>query len=112
MENKILRSGKVFYKNIFAGTIQETDDGYSFLYDKDYKENPNSEPISLTMPLAKDKYTSKTFFPFFDGLIPEGWLLDIAAKNWKLNPNDRMGLLLTVCNDCIGAVSIKENTDD
>ena len=47
-------------------------------------------------------------FPFFDGLIPEGWLLDIAEKNWKLNPRDRMGLLLACCKDCIGAVSIEE----
>jgi serine/threonine-protein kinase HipA len=45
-------------------------------------------------------------FPFFDGLIPEGWLLDIAEKNWKLNEKDRMGLLLTFCKNCIGAVSI------
>ena len=45
-------------------------------------------------------------FPFFDGLIPEGWLLDIATKNWKLNPNDRMGLLMTCCKDCIGAVGL------
>ena len=45
-------------------------------------------------------------FPFFDGLIPEGWLLDIAEKNWKLNPRDRMGLLLACCKDCIGAVSV------
>jgi serine/threonine-protein kinase HipA len=48
-------------------------------------------------------------FPFFDGLIPEGWLLDIATKNWKLNPNDRMGLLMTCCKDCIGAVGIVES---
>jgi serine/threonine-protein kinase HipA len=45
-------------------------------------------------------------FPFFDGLIPEGWLLDIAQKNWKLNPRDRMGLLMACCKDCIGAVSV------
>jgi serine/threonine-protein kinase HipA len=45
-------------------------------------------------------------FPFFDGLIPEGWLLDIATRNWKLNPNDRMGLLMTCCKDCIGAVGV------
>ena len=47
-------------------------------------------------------------FPFFDGLIPEGWLLDIAQKNWKLNPRDRMEILLKTCHDCIGAVSIEE----
>ena len=45
--------------------------------------------------------------PFFDGLIPEGWLLDITVKNWKVNPNDRMELLLIACKDCIGAVSIE-----
>jgi serine/threonine-protein kinase HipA len=45
-------------------------------------------------------------FPFFDGLIPEGWLLNIAEKNWKLRPRDRMGLLLACCKDCIGAVSV------
>jgi serine/threonine-protein kinase HipA len=43
---------------------------------------------------------------FFDGLIPEGWLLDIAEKNWKLNPRDRMSLLIACCEDCIGAISI------
>jgi serine/threonine-protein kinase HipA len=46
-------------------------------------------------------------FSFFDGLIPEGWLLRIAEKNWKLNERDRMGLLLACCKDCIGAVSIE-----
>jgi HipA N-terminal domain len=47
-------------------------------------------------------------FPFFDGLIPEGWLLELAEHNWKLNARDRMGLLLACCKDCIGAVSIIE----
>ncbi len=45
-------------------------------------------------------------FPFFDGLIPEGWLLDVAVDNWKLKSTDRMGLLLACCKDCIGAVSV------
>jgi serine/threonine-protein kinase HipA len=47
-------------------------------------------------------------FPFFDGLIPEGWLLEIAEKNWKLDARGRMGLLLACYRDCIGAVSIEE----
>jgi serine/threonine-protein kinase HipA len=40
-------------------------------------------------------------------LIPEGWLLDIASENWKINKNDRMGLLLACCKNCIGAVSVE-----
>ena len=50
-------------------------------------------------------------FPFFDGLIPEGWLLEIAVDSWKLDQNDRMGLLLACCRDCIGAASVREVTE-
>jgi serine/threonine-protein kinase HipA len=64
------------------------------------------DPISLTLPLQEKSFTNKILFPFFDGLIPEGWLLDIVQNNWKLNPRDRMGLLLACCKDCIGAVSV------
>ena len=58
------------------------------------------------MPVVKSPYRSKRLFPFFDGLIPEGWLLNIAVTNWKLKPNDRFGMLITLCTDCIGCVSI------
>jgi len=99
------RKGKVFFKNNYAGIISEDESGYSFVYDEEYIAN-NFPPISLTLPLIDKNFFSKTMFPFFDGLIPEGWLLKIAQENWKLNPKDRMGLLLSVCKDCIGAVSL------
>jgi len=100
-----MRKGKVYYKDLFAGTIEE-DIGYTFVYDKEYIKSENAKPISLTMPLRDEPFKSSFMFAFFDGLIPEGWLLDIAEKNWKINSRDRMGLLLAFCNDCIGAVSI------
>ncbi len=101
------RSGKVFIQDIYAGVIEETDEGYSFKYDAEYLNLENSVPVSLTMPLRREAYMSNTLFPFFDGLIPEGWLLNVAQKNWKLDENDRFGLLLTVCKDCIGDVNIE-----
>ena len=45
------------------------------------------------------------------GLIPEGWLLDLVTHNWKLRANDRFGLLLVACKDCIGSVVIREVTN-
>ena len=63
------------------------------------------------MPVQAEPYTSETLFPFFDGLIPEGWLLDIAEETWKLNPRDRFGLLLACCRSSIGAVSVREVKD-
>lgn len=102
------RKGTVFMHNRVAGIIEETDAGtFRFAYDRNYLAiQPTPPPISLNLPLTEGFYESKMLFPFFDGLIPEGWLLDIAVRNWKLNPRDRMGLLLESCGDCIGAVSV------
>ncbi len=90
-----------------AGYLIENENGYSFLYDNDYLTISTAKPVSLTLPLQVEPHISRTMIPFFDGLIPEGWLLEIAEKNWKLNARDRMGLLLACCRDCIGAVSIE-----
>ena len=97
--------------NHIAGFLIQDEEGFSFTYTEDYLTRADSEPVSLTLPLQKEPYQSKVIFPFFDGLIPEGWLLTIAEKNWKLNPRDRMGLLLACCRDCIGAVSVTEAKD-
>src|SRR4030095_14705089 len=100
-----MRKGIVKVKDIVAGIISQDEEGYHFMYDETYLQSPDAWAVSLTMPLQNTAYTNRVLFPFFDGLIPEGWLLDIAERNWKLNPRDRMGLLLSCCKDCIGAVS-------
>ncbi len=101
------RTAKVFVNKILAGTLSESLEGeYLFKYNADYLANEMNNPVSLTLPKREEAYISDTLFPFFDGLIPEGWLMDIGIKNWKLNTKDRMGLLLHLCNDCIGNVSI------
>ena len=102
------RRGRVLVGNRLAGLIQQTDDGdFVFEYGSEYLKDPNAEPVSLTLPLRSEPYQSRSMLPFFDGLIPEGWLLEIATKNWKLDPRDRMSLLLATCKDCIGNVSIE-----
>jgi len=101
-----MRKAKVYMHDQWAGTLIENEEGFVFSYEDDYLKMDNPEPVSLTLPISEKPYTSATMFPFFDGLIPEGWLLDIAEKNWKLRETDRMGLLMACCKDCIGAVSI------
>jgi serine/threonine-protein kinase HipA len=44
------------------------------------------------LPLREQPYVKRVLFPFFNGLIPKGWLLEVAERNWKLNPRDRLGL--------------------
>lgn len=101
------RTAYVYVRDTFAGILKETDSGYSFVYDGEYLESENSTAVSLTLPLQAEAYTSKTLFAFFDGLIPEGWLLDIVSQNWKIDRKDRFGLLLVACKDPIGNVQIR-----
>lgn len=103
-----MRQGEIWVNKTLAGILTEDDNGYHFKYDNAYLENESTLAVSLTLPLQDEQFSAEYLFPFFDGLIPEGWLLDIAHKNWKINPRDRMGLLLTTCRDCIGNISIIE----
>ncbi len=103
------RSGKVFVQDEYAGLISETDTGYEFTYDAEYLSSHRAVPVSLSLPLTSETYVSKTLFPFFDGLIPEGWLLGVVERNWKLDETDRFGLMLAACRDCIGDVKIEAN---
>jgi len=103
----VLRQGKVFVRNRYAGLIQETDSGYFFQYDPDYLHSADAYAVSLTLPVQEEPFQSHTLFPFFDGLIPEGWLLGVVSRNWKIDPRDRFGLLMVACKDCIGAVSVQ-----
>ena len=106
-----MRKAEIKMHNDLAGWLSQDENGYHFQYTPAYLKSKDPVPISLTLPVQGKAYTSKTLFPFFDGLIPEGWLLDIAEKNWKLNPRDRMGLLIACCKDCIGAVSVHPLTE-
>ena len=98
--------GLVYYKDTLAGIIElGKTKVYVFTYDQDYVEN-GGEPVSQTLPVREELYESDTLFPFFDGLIPEGWLLEVASETWKIPASDRWRLLLSVCQDCIGAVKV------
>ena len=102
-----MREARVFYNDTEAGRLTETDEGtYLFQYLDEYVTAYPNQFITFAMPVTRKLYTDKRLFAFFEGLIPEGWLLDIASKSWKINPNDRMGLLLACCHNCIGAVSV------
>lgn len=102
-----MKQANIYFKDTLAGLLIEDEYGYTFTYNADYLAN-DGKPISLTFPKQSEPFHSDTLFAFFDGLIPEGWLLDIAQENWKIDNRDRMSLLLACCQDCVGAVSVKE----
>ena len=107
-----MKPAKIFFKDKFAGILERNSEGYTFTYDKEYLADSKAQAIAISLSLSESTYASKTLFPFFDGLIPEGWLLNVVIDNWQINPRDRMGLLLKSCEDCVGAVSVIEVSED
>lgn len=75
-----MRQGRVNCNGTNAGLITEDETGYTFVYLRDYLLRDDSQPVSLTLPLREEPYHNVVMFSFFDGLIPEGWMLNIAEQ--------------------------------
>ena len=102
-----MKQASIYVNDTFCGILTEDEEGFHFAYDETYLVRPGATAISPTMPLTSQQYDKEMMFPVFDGLIPEGWLLDIASSSWKIDPRDRMSLLIACCKDCIGNISVK-----
>jgi serine/threonine-protein kinase HipA len=101
-----MRTAKVMFKNSFAGIIEETENGYRFTYDSSFLDH--GKPIAVAFPLQEKPFESEGLFPFFQGLLPEGWYRDIVCRTLKIDKDDLFGLLIRACKDCIGAVWVEE----
>lgn len=94
---------KIFVDQELAGYLEKLDKGYRFTYLSKYQ----GQSVSLTMPITKSCYEYETFPPFFDGLLPEGIMLEALLKQGKLDRNDLFGQLITVGCDLVGNVTVE-----
>ncbi len=100
------RKGRVLLKDKPAGIIEETEPGFRFTYDPEFLSS--GQTVAVTLPLQPEPFESDRLFPFFEGLLPEGWYKAIVCRTLKIDEEDSFGLLIRACGDCVGAVSIKE----
>ena len=106
MKSKKFRRAIVLFQDNNAGILEEVESGYKFTYNSDFIKT--NTQISISLPLKNVLFESPALFPFFKGLLPEGWYLDIVCSTLKIDKNDNFGILLATCKDTAGAVSIKE----
>lgn len=101
-----MRKANVYFLGELAGVIEEVEKNkrYKFVYENDYTGNP----ISLTMPVIKSEYLFESFPPFFDGLLPEGIMLEGLVRRLKIDSDDLFGQLMAVGHDMVGAVTVEE----
>ena len=100
-----MRKALIRVNNINAGILEKLDnDQYTFIYFPDYQ----GAPVSLTLPLKRKTYEFHQFPPFFEGLLPEGSMLEALLRKYKLDKNDYFSQLVKVGQDVVGAVTIEE----
>jgi serine/threonine-protein kinase HipA len=102
-----MREARILMHGTAAGVLQELQNKhYEFFYYPDYQ----GPPISLTMPTTQRIYHFDQFPSFFEGLLPEGAMLDALLRRYKLDNNDYFAQLLQVGQDVVGAVTIEKLT--
>lgn len=106
-----LRAATVRIDGQPVGTLREQGREILFQYDSAWIASPQAVPVSLTLPLRAAPYVSNGLHPFFENLLPEGWLLELATKKLKVAKDDAFGLLLATCADCVGAIEIIAGND-
>ena len=103
-----MRQARVYAHGTFAGILVERQPGndYVFRYAKDY----NGPPVSLSLPLSPREHRFTEFPAFFEGLLPEGDMLEGLLRQNKIDRSDTFAQLLAVGKDTVGAVTIEEET--
>jgi serine/threonine-protein kinase HipA len=101
------RRGSVFLAGEHVGTLHERGEQIAFTYDAEWLRRAGAIAVSLTLPLRAEPYVTRGLHPFFENLLPEGWLLELSTAKLKIPKDDAFGLLLATCADCIGATEIR-----
>ncbi|TAE39261.1 MAG: phosphatidylinositol kinase [Runella slithyformis] len=102
-----MRKASVYLNQEKVGSLAETSDGFVFRYDENYLNRPAVQPLSLTMPISQQAFKSSYLFPFFCGLLSEGYNRAVQCRVLKIDENDDFGLLLAIAHtDTVGAVRV------
>lgn len=100
-----MRRANVLMMGIPAGVLEDSGTGeYVFRYLEAYA----GPPVSLSMPVSPREFRFDRFPPFFEGLLPEGEMLDGLLQQRKIDRHDLFAQLVAVGADTVGAVTVAE----
>lgn len=105
-----MRKAKVYVHGVFAGWLEEISPGedYRFRYTEGYV----GPGVSLTMPTEEKTFRFSGFPPFFEGLLPEGIMLEGLLRQLKIDRRDYFTQLIATGKDLVGAVTVESTEDE
>ncbi len=105
----MIKSSIVYYREIPVGILARGSKGYFFRYARSYLRQTALPPIAITLPKRNKTFYSKTFFPFFFGLLSEGIQKEEQCSLMKIDERDYLTRLAKTSKyGVIGAVRVEE----
>jgi serine/threonine-protein kinase HipA len=87
------------------GTVFHQNARLSFIYSESWRQDRNSYPLSLSMPLASAEHSHARVHAFLWGLLPDNdRVLENWARRFQVSARNAFRLIANVGEDCAGAV--------
>ncbi|ANE55644.1 type II toxin-antitoxin system HipA family toxin [Methylomonas sp. DH-1] len=89
-----------------VGDLTLVEGRLQFSYDADWLQQADAAPLSCSLPLQEEVFNDQQTRPFFAGLLPEGKLRQLIARQFQISRQNDFALLDHIGGECAGAVSI------
>lgn len=76
-----------------------------FEYAASWLKNPQSVPLSQSLPLQKERFNRKACRGFFAGILPEEGQREMVARNLGISKANDFAMLEQIGGECAGAVT-------
>ena len=91
-----------------VGTLALVEGRLNFRYTPVWLSRPNAVTLSSSLPLQAEPFDDHQTRPFFAGLLPEGQMRRLIARQFQVSGQNDFALLDRIGGECAGAVTFLE----
>ncbi len=91
-----------------VGSLTLVDGRLNFCYAPGWLSHKNALALSASLPLQVDSFDDRKTRPFFAGLLPEGQMRRLIARQFQVSGQNDFALLDHIGGECAGAVTFLE----
>ncbi|UAA38775.1 type II toxin-antitoxin system HipA family toxin [Paraneptunicella aestuarii] len=97
-----------YMNNEYVGELIKLSNGaHQFTYSEQWLLSPRSRPVSLSLPLRKNTYTSDKVINYFDNLLPDSPLIrQRVVARYEAESAQPFDLLEKIGRDSVGALTL------
>lgn len=98
----------VSLNGVKVGTLsKDKNGGLHFSYTQQWMNRLGARPISLSLPITKQKYSGDLVYNFFDNLLPDNPnIRNKIQARFNIGSGHAFDLLAAIGKDCVGAIQL------